>query len=99
MGETLSEWLNKHGWRQLDGRTLYSGEGEKFRKPEGYAAHGEIWIAPVVKHAAGNWIIDQCSLVAGYFVDEENASHEYVFGPAAKQLAKAIEKFNKENEG
>jgi hypothetical protein len=37
--------------------------------------------------------------IAGYFVDEENASHEYVFGPAAEQLAKAIEKFNKENEG
>lgn len=95
MGNSLSDWLVKHGWRQLDGKTLYSGEGEKFRPPTGYDAHGEIWVAP------DKWmrVMFLHPLIAGYFVDEEDASHEYVFGPAAKQLAKAIEQFNKENEG
>ena len=103
MGNSLSDWLVKHGWRQLDGKTLYSAEGERFHKPEGYAAHGEVWLAPVVLPPVtpGNTDLRNpvSAGIAGYFVDEENASHEYVFGPAAKQLAKAIEKFNKENEG
>jgi hypothetical protein len=94
MGETLSEWLIKHGWKQLEGSTLYSGEGEKFRKPKGYDAHGEIWIAPM-----SFGLLSIAPYIAGYFVDEENASHEYVFGPAAEQLAKAIAARDKECQG
>ncbi len=97
MGEKLSDWLVKQGWKRLDdGKTLYSGEGDRFRKPTGYAAHGELWIAPWEHYSSpGSAIIDTCSLIAGYFIDEDRASHEYVFGPAAKQLAKAITAFNK----
>jgi len=86
MGEKLSDWLTSHGWVQLPGSTLYSGEGEKFRKPKGYDAHGEIWVAP--KTVTGDPLVS--SLIAGYFVDKERGMHEYVFGPAAEELAKAI---------
>lgn len=101
MGEKLSDWLKRRGWRQLAGKTLYSGEGEKFQKCEGsrgtlgYDAHGELWASPDCGWSGGVRPEDFNSDYAGYFVDEENATHEYVFGPAAKKLAKAIEQFNK----
>lgn len=68
---------------------MYDRAKKKFRAPD-YKARGAIWVS---RNEGGSLIY------AGYFEDEGDAvSHRYVFGPGARQLADAIEEFDKQKQ-
>jgi hypothetical protein len=102
MNITLADWLKQHGWERLDGGMFYSREGSELVdaptawSPSNCCHESAIWVNRRFTPAPEGWsggYIDPLSRVAGYFTDEDVHLFEYTFGPAAKELAKAITQY------